>query len=316
MVFVFTALPSLVKQVLRGEKSKKIQKFGSFRYKMRCQNGQDGTDIFLFAPYFEGGEKRVLMRFRLLRDSQLSSEEISIYQKVNDKKHSQRFLHELENWKYLLEQNISNILPMQTQGKGVLTPWISRGSLTRVLQNGAIFSTKKIAQLAIQIITTLEEMHKKKVVHLDIKRCNILLDKEDLVKVIDFGHALPIGDILRTFGWATRPYTPPEQFESQWQVCPSMDIWSFGLLLFEMSHGSRKNPFLQNQFPEKDFQNPSKYQEIKDTWEKSHLSLLLTLNMANSLDTLIRKSLSWTPSSRPTATQVKADLESIINNPS
>jgi hypothetical protein len=318
--FITTSLPSLIKRMLReGKKTKEVLGKGDFCYKMKCresQSSQPGIDIFLLVPYKEGGQKLVSLRFYLFRNSQLCQEEIDVYQKVKNKRYSYLFSTERTMWEKLLNRNVPNILPITGKTRnGIITPWLPQGSLSCILRSSdTTFPIEDAVKLGIQVTTTLEAMHKERFIHLDIKPCNILLGEDGFIKVIDFGHTLPIKMSPTAFGWASRPYTPPEQFQHPWEASPSMDIWSFGILLFDITHGLDENPFLKNQHPEEDFDTPSKYAEIQRTWEENHALLIFSLDQSNPLDKLIGEFLQYLPSSRPTATEAKEKLELILAN--
>ena len=106
-------------------------------------------------------------------------------------------------------------------------------------------------RLAIQIASALEEAHSKGIIHRDLKPGNILVSKSN-TKVLDFGLAkqerehvdgdastvtqTQAGTIL-----GTAAYMSPEQAEGQ-PVDARSDIFSFGLVLYEMLSGRRAFP--------------------------------------------------------------------------
>ncbi len=93
--------------------------------------------------------------------------------------------------------------------------------------------------IATQIAEGLEEAHKKGIVHRDIKSQNVMITKEDKVKIMDFGLA-KIGRGINltksgtTFG--TMSYMSPEQIYGK-EADARSDIWSFGVVLYEMLCG-------------------------------------------------------------------------------
>ena len=85
-----------------------------------------------------------------------------------------------------------------------------------------------------ELCSAIEYMHKKDVIHRDIKAENILLH-ENMMKVCDFGWAV-YAPMLRNTQCGTPLYTPPEIVKHQYYDS-KVDIWSIGVLTYEMLYG-------------------------------------------------------------------------------
>jgi len=130
--------------------------------------------------------------------------------------------------------------------------------LAERLRRGAIPVDDAIA-IARQIAEALEAAHEKGIVHRDLKPANVKLSPEGHVKVLDFGLAKAWGNdgdaapeisdgsrsptLARTGTAAglilgTAAYMSPEQARGK-PVDKRADVWSFGVLLFEMLTGKR-----------------------------------------------------------------------------
>jgi eukaryotic-like serine/threonine-protein kinase len=124
-----------------------------------------------------------------------------------------------------------------------------------------------VLDFGIQIADALEEAHQKRIIHRDIKPANIFITKQHQVKILDFGVAKFV-DGMESFeaaavvgeaasssstGFAdlsltrtgltmgTPSYLSPEQLQRE-KVDARTDIFSFGLVLYEMATGRRAFP--------------------------------------------------------------------------
>ena len=98
-----------------------------------------------------------------------------------------------------------------------------------------------------EICSALQYAHDHQVIHRDIKPANILISKEGKVKLLDFGVATSMNESgeeeLTKAGMSigTPSYMPPEQFNDAKNVDNRADIYSLGVLFYEMVTG--KKPF-------------------------------------------------------------------------
>src|SRR5258708_1197791 len=123
------------------------------------------------------------------------------------------------------------------------------------LEKGAV-PLKETLSIAHQIAEALEAAHEKGVVHRDLKPANVKVREDGTVKVLDFGLATAVLAGVREAGHGadsptltlgatragmilgTAAYMAPEQAEGK-PVDRRADIWSFGVVLWEMLTGQR-----------------------------------------------------------------------------
>jgi hypothetical protein len=112
-------------------------------------------------------------------------------------------------------------------------------SLDRVMAAGRM-PLDRAAEIVEQAAAALEAAHAKGIVHRDIKPQNILIDRENRVRITDFGIARAVeGSIYTTAGRliGTPEYMSPEQASGH-PVDGRSDIYSLGVLLYQMATGT------------------------------------------------------------------------------
>ncbi|MGD0816427.1 MAG: protein kinase [Verrucomicrobiota bacterium] len=113
----------------------------------------------------------------------------------------------------------------------------------RQLERAGKLSPREALQIVPQICEALQFAHDEGVVHRDIKPENILVDKRGRVKIADFGIAKILGGepqvaITETQGAIGTPhYMAPEQVEHPTMVDHRADIFSLGVVFYEMLTG-------------------------------------------------------------------------------
>src|SRR6185437_6093644 len=113
----------------------------------------------------------------------------------------------------------------------------------RQLERAGKLSPREALQIVPQICEALQFAHDEGIVHRDIKPENILLDKKGRVKIADFGIAkilsgTPDVAITETGGAIGTPhYMAPEQMEKPTTVDHRADIFSLGVVFYEMLTG-------------------------------------------------------------------------------
>jgi len=174
--------------------------------------------------------------------------------------------------------------------------FIDGTDLRRVIQSGAISANEALA-IVPQVCEALQFAHEEGIVHRDIKPENILLDKKGRVKIADFGLAKLLDRPATVYTltqagqrMGTPHYMAPEQIEHPGQVDHRADIYSLGVVFYEM---------LTGELPLGMFAPPSKKVQVDVR-----------------LDKVVLHSLEKEPERRyQHASEVKSDVEVISADP-
>lgn len=126
----------------------------------------------------------------------------------------------------------------------IVMEFIGGGSLDKLLRAEKSLSVERTIQIALDIADALTRAHRLKIIHRDIKPANVLLADDGTPRLTDFG-VVQFGDAvgkLTELGMvvSTISYLAPEVVNGGGYDERS-DIWSFGVMLYEMLSGS--NPF-------------------------------------------------------------------------
>lgn len=165
-----------------------------------------------------------------------------------------RFMREAElmaSWQESLEHHLVPILNYGTGELDNLThyfivmPYLEGGTLRARIRRGPLPLVE--ACHAIQnVASALEYIHRQGIIHRDIKASNVLIDSAGNYYLTDFGIARITGDAthLTTTGnvLGTVDYVAPELFELDRKADARSDLYSLGVLLYEMVMG--RLPFI------------------------------------------------------------------------
>ena len=135
--------------------------------------------------------------------------------------------------------NIVGILSAEKEGAlfFIVMEYVEGESMEELLEREKILPYKLACNYILQICEALECAHSQQVLHRDVRPANILVSKNGVLKVGDFG----VAALLEKLPYAktvigTPPYMAPEHFKGK-AVYPS-DVYSVGIILYEMLTGT------------------------------------------------------------------------------
>jgi serine/threonine protein kinase len=147
------------------------------------------------------------------------------------------------------------VLPSKTEQAEIHMEWASNGSLSRVMklvhspQCPIFWNPTGIAIIICGIVLGMRFMHSRGFIHQDLKPSNILLSEKGRVLISDFGSSRnEYVDITPTAA-GTVQYAAPELFQDLLDPTRKVDVYSFGLILYELLVGRMVFPDDEPQFP-------------------------------------------------------------------
>ncbi len=160
---------------------------------------------------------------------------------INHPEAVERFLKEA---KVIALTNHPNIVKLYGQGeweKGlyIAMELVHGVSLKQFIMQHSL-SMRRAIEIVLQVAYALLHLHSHGVIHRDLKPENIMIDEEGEVKVIDFGIAQMHEDEKEKVSsrfLGTPNYTSPEQKEDPASVTFATDIYSLGVILYELVLG-------------------------------------------------------------------------------
>ena len=157
----------------------------------------------------------------------------------------QRFYREAQSAGGLQHPNIITIYDMGEEGglPYIAMELVEGENLEQVISSALELPLSLKLGYGVQACRALDYAHKRGIVHRDIKPGNVMVNREGVVKVVDFGIARVMegsrtqtGMLIGTFA-----YMSPDQYNGD-HADERSDIWSFGVLLYELV--SYKRPFI------------------------------------------------------------------------
>src|SRR5207245_1378757 len=152
----------------------------------------------------------------------------------------ERFLREAAATAQLHHPNIIATYDtgVDSQGRFIVTELAQGKTLRSLLNDKVRFEINRILEIATQILQALDHAHGRGVLHRNLRPENVFVTDADKVSVADFGLGVRLSDLTTQELSSGRliQYTPPEVLLKD-RVDPRSDLYSFGVILYEMAVG-------------------------------------------------------------------------------
>ena len=219
------------------------------KYRVEKVLGQGGMGIVVAAKHLEL-RQRVALKFLL--PAALESVE-----------HTERFMREAQAAVRLKSEHVAKVLDigrLDDGGPYIVMEYLDGSDLWHVLQAKGPLAVGEATGHVLQACEALAEAHALGIIHRDLKPQNLFLiqrpDGQPCVKVLDFGiskmlstASQPPLTLTRTSTIIGSPlYMAPEQMRSAKGANERSDIWSLGVILYELLTG--RTPFMAETMPD------------------------------------------------------------------
>jgi len=163
-------------------------------------------------------------------------------------KDKERFLLEARTASGLDHTNIGVIHGLEETADGqtfIVMAYYEGLTLAEKIRRGPV-TPKEAVSIMVQLLHGLSEAHEHSIIHRDIKPSNVILTRQGVAKIVDFGLARVASSAATTLSAGpvgTLAYMSPEQVRNE-PLDRRTDIWSLGVVFEEMLTG--KHPFERN----------------------------------------------------------------------
>ncbi len=196
--------------------------------------------------------------------------------------------------------NSAKILQVIENPVGIVLEWIDGKSLFDFLDDHKTFSVSEVIRIGTTIADILSYAHAHGIVHRDIKPSNIILSffNEPILVDFDIARIFELETISfkkdgKSYYVGTLRYSAPEQFTNPGSVPAAADIFSLGMVLYELLT----------------FESPFAFGTLPTNYEHNLLPVPEQRNIPDKLYEILCQMLSQDPKQRPSASELRRALE-------
>ncbi len=118
----------------------------------------------------------------------------------------------------------------------IVMEWLEGKTLREIKSEINVLNIESILKICIQIGEALNYAHQQNIMHKDIKPENIMIS-DGKITILDFGIATFLEGEKIQGAYGTALYMAPEQLNNDWSIDQKVDIFSLGVLTYEMLTG-------------------------------------------------------------------------------
>ena len=158
--------------------------------------------------------------------------------KIKSKRDLERIEKEIKYLKMFNNPNIIKIYQIKEDEKNfyIVMEYVQGGELFNYIVSNKHLDENEASFFYSQIIHIIQEIHKHKICHRDMKPENLLLTQNKTIKLIDFGLSNEYEDLLET-PCGSPCYASPEIIQGKKYSGVAIDLWASGIILFSMLCG-------------------------------------------------------------------------------